>query len=332
MFSKYKRKILISVAFGGIVFLLISFYADFSKLATAFGKFNWWWFPVILGLSFLNYIFRFYKWQYYLSVLNLKVKTSRSLLIFFSSFVLSVTPGKMGEILKSYLLREENGTPVSKSMPIVLAERVTDFISVVILSIIGAFVFDYGKEIILIVGLFFIGFTLLIGFRKPSLWLINKLGSVKILKKYTKNFLDAYESTYQLLKIKPLLIATFISFFAWFAECIGLFLVLDVFSKTSLIEVNVLIATFIYGFSTLIGAIAMLPGGLGVTEASITGLLVLLKIPKDISAASTIIIRIATLWFAVLLGIVAVLIYEKTTDIKNLEELVIGNNREKTDK
>ncbi len=126
------------------------------------------------------------------------------------------------------------------------------------------------------------------------------------------------------------MIGTFISFMAWFAECLGLYFVLDVFSKTSLVEVDILVATFIYGFSTLIGAIAMLPGGLGVTEASITGLLVILKIPKDISAASTIIIRIATLWFAVILGVIAVLIYEKTTDIKNLERLGIGNGDDKT--
>jgi len=332
LFSKYKRKILFSVAFGGLVFLLISLYADFGKLVTAFGNFNWWWFPVILGLSFLNYIFRFYKWQYYLSVLNIKLKYSKSFLIFFSSFVMSVTPGKMGEILKSYLLREENGTPVSKSMPIVLAERVTDFISVVLLSIIGAFVFDYGKEIILIIGLFFVGFTILIGFRTPSLWIIKKIGSINFLKKYSNHFLEAYESTYQLLKIKPLIIGTFISSFAWFAECIGLYFVLEVFSKSTLIEVNILVATFIYGFSTLIGAIAMLPGGLGVTEASITGLLVLLKIPKDISAASTIIIRIATLWFAVILGVIAVLIYEKTTNLKSLEELGLGIDKDKTNK
>ena len=57
---------------------------------------------------------------------------------------MSVTPGKLGEILKSYLLKEENGTEVSKSMPIVFAERLTDFISIVLLSIIGAFVFNYG--------------------------------------------------------------------------------------------------------------------------------------------------------------------------------------------
>ena len=55
----------------------------------------------------------------------------------------------------------------------------------------------------------------------------------------------------------------------------------------------------------------MLPGGLGATEATLTGLLIILKIPKDVSAASTIIIRVATLWFAVVVGIIAVYFYNK---------------------
>ena len=59
----------------------------------------------------------------------------------------------------------------------------------------------------------------------------------------------------------------------------------------------------------------MLPGGLGATEASLTGLLLLLKIPKDISVASTIIIRVATLWFAVILGVFAVQILNKKDHI-----------------
>ena len=75
-------------------------------------------------------------------------------------------------------------------------------------------------------------------------------------------------------------------------------------------------ATFIYAFSTIVGAIAMMPGGVGATEATLTGLMLLLQIPKDISVASTIIIRVSTLWFAVLVGIIALYIYQLMTNRK----------------
>ncbi len=234
---------------------------------------------------------------------------------------MSVTPGKMGEVLKSYLLKEENGTPVSKSAPIVVAERLTDFLSIVFLCIVGAYVFDYGQTLIIITGVIFMGLTLLISWKKACLYLISLLEKIKILSKHAEKFHTAYDSIYRLVRFKPLVIAFIISVFSWFFECIGFYIVLNVFSSSTNIEVSLLTATFSSGFSTLIGAIAMLPGGLGVTEASLTGLLQILNIPKNISVASTIIIRVATLWFAVIVGIFAVLIYQRVShrDIGALE-------------
>jgi len=303
------------------VFLGFSIYADFDKLLSAFGKFNWMWFPVLLLLSFGNYIFRFLKWHYYTKIIQIKLPIGRSFLIFLSSFVMSVTPGKMGEVLKSFLVKEETGTPVSKSAPIVFAERLTDFLSIVFLCIIGAYFFNYGLEIIISAGVIFVLCILVLSSKKLSLRIIGLLEKINFLKKFVSKFHTAYESIYLMLKIKPLIIAFFISLVSWFFECVGFYVVLKVFSySVEMVSVSLLIATFIYGFSTLIGAIAMLPGGLGATEASITGLLVFLKIPKDISVASTIIIRVATLWFAVIIGIFAILIYQKTSHHK-LEDI-----------
>ncbi len=70
-------------------------------------------------------------------------------------------------------------------------------------------------------------------------------------------------------------------------------------------------ASFSYSFSTIVGAISMLPGGLGLTEGSLTFLLVQKKVPVDISVATTFIIRVVTLWFAVLVGIVSLTLYQK---------------------
>jgi len=315
MFSKYKKKILLSVTFGAIVFLAFSIYADFGNLLISFSKFNWYWLPVILSLSFANYIVRFFKWQYYLRILKIRIKPYKSFLIFFSSFIMSVTPGKMGEVLKSFLLKEEMGTPVSVSAPIILAERITDFLSIVILCLIGAVVFDYGRDIVLLTGVFFLLLTVVLSSKKLSLKIIYLFEKIKFTSKHEEKLYTAYESTYNLIKLKPLLIVVGMSVAAWFFECLGFYIVLRVFTSVTNIEVTVLTATFIYTFSTLIGAIAMLPGGLGATEASITGLLIFLKIPKDISVAATIIIRVATLWFAVLTGVIAVQIYGRYSKI-----------------
>jgi glycosyltransferase 2 family protein len=328
LFNKYKKKILISIAIGALVYLAFSIYADFEKLLSVFINFNWFWLPIILALSFMNYIFRFFKWHYYVNILDIKLSYKTSFLIFLSAFTMSVTPGKMGEVLKSYLLKEENGTPVSKSAPIVLAERLTDFVSIVLLCILGSFVFNYGKTLIIIIGMVFILTIILLSMRNVSLRIISFFERFQFLKKHIQKIHTAYDSVYTMLRVKPLIIATFISLVSWFFECIGFYLVLKIFSGGSGLEISLLSATFIYAFSTLIGAIAMLPGGVGMTEASLTGLLVFSKIPKDISVASTIMIRLATLWFAVIVGIVAIYIFQRQTN-KKIENINIENSLEK---
>lgn len=321
MFSKYKRKILFSVALGALVFLAFSIYADFNKLFSAFAVFNWAFLPLILMLSLGNYSVRFLKWQYYLRILNIKVPFKLSLSTFISAFTLSITPGKFGEVIKSYLLKEEVGTPVSKSAPIVLAERLTDFISIVILCFIGAVIFDYGKEIIIISGVVFIAFTVLLSIRKLFLRFIGMFENLKFIKKHSLKIHSAYDSIYSMIKLKPFIITLLISIISWFLECAGFYFVLYGFVDSTGVEANLLVAIFIYAFSTLIGAIALLPGGLGATEASLTGLLIMTNVSRDISVASSMIIRVATLWFAVILGIFGIIYFQKVTNkkISNLD-------------
>ena len=76
------------------------------------------------------------------------------------------------------------------------------------------------------------------------------------------------------------------------------------------INFSIHLSTFIYAFSTIAGAVSMLPGGLGVTEGSLTFLIEAQNISKEIAVASTFIVRIVTLWFAVLVGIFSLVLYQ----------------------
>ena len=324
MFKKYKKKIIFSVIFGAVVFLGLSVYANFNELIAAFGQYNWIMFPLVLLLSLCNYFARYLKWEYYLKVLDIQIDRKNSFLIFLSSFIMSVTPGKIGEVFKSYLLKEHNNTPISKSAPIVIAERITDFISLVALSLIGALMYGYGTQFIAGIGVFFIILVFILSSKRISYSIIRFFEKFKFFYRFSHKIHTAYDSIYKMVQIKELIITFFLSILAWFFECLGFFLVLNGFGIENLINVSIFVATFIYGFATIAGAVTMLPGGLGATDASITGMLILLQIPKSISVASTLIIRTATLWFAVIVGIIAILLYQKLTH-KKVSELDLGS-------
>ena len=324
MFQKYKKKIILSAIFGAVIFLGLSVYANFIDLIHAFDDFKWYLFPIILVLSFCNYISRFFKFNYYTGVLGIKIEKKLNFMIFLSSFIMSVTPGKIGEVFKSYLLKEQVNVPVSTSAPIVIAERITDFLSLILLSIAGAITFNYGKGLIIAVGIFFVLVIILLSSRRLSIGLIKILEKFKLFSRFSHKIHVAYDSIYKMVQPRELVIAVLLSVLAWFFECFGFYLVINGFGVAGIIHINVFIATFIYGFSTILGAITMLPGGLGATDASIAGLLVVLNIPKNISVASTLIIRVATLWFAVLVGVIALTFYQKYTN-KQINDIVLDS-------
>ena len=307
MLKKLKQKVIISVVIAGVLYLAFTIYADFTQVINAFGNFNLLLLPLLLFLSFLNYFTRFLKWDYYLSVVKVKMIKIDSLSTFMSGLIMSVTPAKLGEVLKSVLVKEITGEPISKTAPIILAERVTDFLSLLLIAIVGAFIFDYGGNITIIVAVFFVILIIIISNKKIALPIINLSERIPLIKKYIHNIHSAYESSYQLLKLKPLILMTILSLISWGFECLGYYFILVNFD----VDFGLLWASFSYSFSTIIGAISMLPGGLGLTEGSLTYLLMEKGITADISVATTFIVRAVTLWFAVLVGIVSLSFYQR---------------------
>jgi uncharacterized protein (TIRG00374 family) len=127
------------------------------------------------------------------------------------------------------------------------------------------------------------------------------------LKNQISRIETLYESTYKLLQPKPLLLMLAVSIISWFFECFGFYIVLINFNQNT----SVLWSTFVYAVSSIAGAVSMLPGGLGITEGSLSLFLINGGMPKVTAVASTFIIRVMTLWFAVIVGMFVLFISRK---------------------
>lgn len=309
MFQKIKKKLLVSIALAGLLYLGFTIYADFGQVAIAFSNFNWILLPVLLLCSICNYLVRFSKWDYYLKIINVKISKIDSLSVFMSGLIMSVTPGKMGELLKAYLLKELTGTSISKTAPIIFVERITDFVSLMLIALAGAYYYNYGRTIAVIVALFFFIVIVFLSNRRIALPFLKLMERNAFLNKHLHKIHEAYDSSYQMLSPLPLLKMTVVSLFSWFFECLGYYLILRNFPLN--VHIALFWSTFSYCFATIIGAVSMLPGGLGVTEGSLTFMLVNKGISNQYAVASTFIIRAVTLWFAVLIGVISVSLYQK---------------------
>jgi glycosyltransferase 2 family protein len=305
------KKIVPIFIFGFIVLVALSFFGDFKKTFHLIISFKWQFFPIFLFLSSLNFFFRFIRWQYLLKKIHVNVSIKNSLLIFLSGLAMAVTPLRTGELMKSAMIKKITGDKISHTAPLVFVERLTDAIGMLILMSAGLAIFHYGQSVFFLSLIVVVAFIMIVNNEKMSFKIIKIISKLPILSRHSEKFVNLYSSSKILLEYKSLLPLIFLSTLAWGSTVVGgslIFFLLGVrFSFTILLSFS-----FIFCFSGAIGFLTAIPGGLGISEASVTGLsILLLSIPKDIAVAGVLITRLSTLWFGTVIGIIALTIFYK---------------------
>lgn len=275
---------------------------DVNELANRLGTFNGWAFVACLGLALTNYVIRFMRWQLYLRWQGVSVPVGSSALVFGAGLSLSITPAKLGELVKSYLLRELHDIPPTQTAPIVVAERVTDLIALLSLSIVGVAVYGVQTTLVLAAGSVILLGLVLLAWPRPTNALIDLVTRPKVTRKYRAPLHEVYDGLASLCRPGRLILATAIALPSWACECVGFAAICNGFPGT---QVDLGLAMVIYAATSIAGALSFLPGGLGVTEGAMTILLVqsAAQIDRATALDATLLTRLATLWFAVFLGL-----------------------------
>jgi uncharacterized protein (TIRG00374 family) len=276
---------------------------DVRQLAARLGGFSWPAFVAALGLALGNYAIRFVRWTLYLGRQGVRVPVGDSALVFGAGLSLSITPGKLGELIKSYLLRELHGAPATRTAPIVVAERVTDLIALLVLAIAGAIAYGVAVGAALAAGALIAFGLVLLAWPRPTRALIDLATRPERLARLRAPLHDMYAHLASLCRPATLAAATALAVPAWACECVGFALIVNAFPGA---HVDLGLAIAIYAGTTIAGALSFLPGGLGVTEGAMAMWLMRGATRLDSSSAvdATLLTRLATLWFAVGLGVV----------------------------
>ena len=117
MLRNLRRNLVLAVVLGVVVYAVLAVSTDVESLGDELRTFPWWALGAALGLAFSNYVIRFGKWEIYRRQLAISLGLGESFGIFLAGFVMSVTPAKVGEVLKSFLLKDRHGVPIATSAP-----------------------------------------------------------------------------------------------------------------------------------------------------------------------------------------------------------------------
>ncbi|WP_267633630.1 lysylphosphatidylglycerol synthase transmembrane domain-containing protein [Frigidibacter sp. RF13] len=257
---------------------------------------------LLLALSLLNYFLRAVRWQVFSRALRLQVPARTGLLHYFGGFAMSVTPGKIGELVRLRWLARAANAPVERAAPAALGDRAFDLAAmalllstalpfairipgapaIALLALGSAAAATHPRLLATLVGLAY----RLSGRRFPRLTARLRRAALS---------LGAFGAPSVLIGALCLGLA------GWLAEIWAFHLLLGWLGA----EVGFATALAIFVFSTLAGGLTGAPGGLGGAEAAMVALITVAGVPLPAAIAATALIRFTTLWFAVLLGLMA---------------------------
>jgi uncharacterized protein (TIRG00374 family) len=300
-----RRNLALALGLGVAVYVVLAVMSGFQDLRAALEGFRLSLVPAILGLVSLSYVGRFVRWAYYLSVLKVSMPLRINAAVFVAGLSMTISPGKLGEVLKSVFIRQASGAPIARTAPAVVAERATDGTGMVAWGLLGALAFSFGPGVLVaFLAMTAFGIAVLRS-KRLSVLAERILSRLPILNRLVPHLADFHGASNELLAARPLVIGTIISLCSWGLEILAVYLCAwGIGAQTPFLMV-----VFIFAVSSLAGALSMVPGGIGVAEAGLAGMFrTVAGLGAGAAVALTFLIRLATLWFAALIGVAGLLV------------------------
>lgn len=294
-----------------IVYMALILYGDWRQLSARLADFPWMWLPAALGLTLVNFGVRLLKWYWYLRLIDTPISFEQSARIYGVSFLMMMTPGKVGEFLRAFMVRNVSGVPVSVVAPVVLAERMTDGLAMILLAGIGLLAVDdaaiRAAAVLALAGI--VAIIVCIQVRPLAMACLAIGHRIPVVNRFADKLAAFYESSYQLLKPRYLLISVLVGLVSWASQGLAFYLVMLGFGVAAGFD-TMLTSVSIFNISAVVGAVVATPGGLGGVEGSLAALSSqILMLTRSEAAAAALLIRFITLWFAVALGLVCLALW-----------------------
>ncbi len=252
---------------------------------------------LVLALVAFGFALRALRWQLYTRHLGLSLPPFENAWVFLASFAFTATPGKAGEVVKSFLLKQRFGVPLVATAAALLVERLIDLLAVLALSLAGLSLPGARPYFALCALVLLLGFGFVVSERSHR-WVLGNLQRFARLRAPATTLLRLLAAGRTLLHGRPFAWGLGLSVIAWSCEALALFVILRALG----VAATPLFAAAVFGLATLVGALSMLPGGLGGFEGTMVLVLAGQGASRGSAVAATLLLRAATLWFATVLG------------------------------
>ena len=305
-----KLKFVILSIFSVLFYSALILISDLERFSHVWSVIILEYIPIILGLHFFAHVIRTFRQKLFFKKLDISLSFRNNFLLYFSGASLIMTPGGVGELLKSYLLKINYGHSISKTSSVILAEKYHNILSGVSLILILLLIQSIFEVLILTLILGVIILMAYIAVKKINIFLslISKLPKKWILTPLIDNSPTFCNSLNSLFHNRVFFTGLLFGISASLLDGLAFFIGFLAFGlDTSFIES----ATFVMSSLTL-GSLSFLPAGIGVTEISLLGFLTNHGVFLATASALILFIRLSTSWYTTIIGIISLKIFLRT--------------------
>ncbi|NQX87859.1 MAG: flippase-like domain-containing protein [Halioglobus sp.] len=276
---------------------------DAESIRRGFESVGWRGLVWLILCSSLNYGLRYLRWYFMVARLEKCVHGMDAVICYLSGFAFNTTPAKVGEVIRSYYYRHRHGLSYRSSLGVLVWERVLDLGAAITLACLV--LYQYGQSlgigVVACLGFLVIGIAFppgrLTGRVSESLRLLN----VKITRHLSDSLVHFIELTRVLFKRVNLMSGYSVGLLAWSIEAYAFAWLAQELGGSA----SCLVYMGIFGISITMGALSFVPGGLGTTEGSMYLLAVSSGMTGIAATVAVILIRVATLWYGLFLGLLS---------------------------
>ena len=298
---KFYRNFLLAVVSMVVLYIVFLIVSDFNVIHEKIFDFKTDYLPIILLLAPLSWFIVFFRWHLLLKNSNIIIPKKENFKIYMAGFAMSVTPGKVGELIKSQFLKSKYGVSRKNTLPIIISEYFYHMVGVLAVSILGVHYFEFSLYVIILTSALIITTLTIISSETFFKKFLNLISKRNFLKKYVSPISDSHIILKKSTRGKIFIISSGLSIAFWLTEVL---IVYFVFLSFNILNFEFFKIAAIYTTSLILGMLSFLPMGVGVVEGSLAGFLNYEGIDISIALTLVILIRIFTRWYGVIVGLV----------------------------
>jgi uncharacterized protein (TIRG00374 family) len=283
------------------------------------GRANPWLILLAFVIYYLGFPLRGWRWTKLLKGAGYKVKVKDGTEILFLSWLVNcIVPAKLGDLYRAYLLKLNSPVSATRTLGTVLMERILDLIAIAALGILAGYWRFRGNlnalppavQVIFAVGVIVI-IVLIV-----ALVVMRSFGRRVIaflpLPHRVADFYDKFEEgVFGSVGVKGLPLLGLMTIVIWMTEALRLYFVMRALGFAD-IDLGLSGAMFVALIGSLLTALPLTPGGIGVVEGGMVGVLQgVFGATQTHAAAIVLVDRAISVFSIVVLGSIAYMLSSK---------------------